>query len=66
MITSIKMYPIIKGVRGEKGLNIQSIIDVILRISKLVQNHPEILELDLNPVMAFENSVAVVDARIKI
>ncbi len=66
MITSIKMYPIIKGVRGEKGLNIQSIMDVILKISKLVQNHPEILELDLNPVMAFENSVAVVDARIKI
>lgn len=66
MISSIKMYPIIKGIRGEKGLDVESISNVLLRISKLVQAHPEIQELDLNPVMAFESSVAVVDARIKI
>ncbi len=63
MIASIRMAPLLKGVRGQKGIDCEAVIDMIQRISKLVGDLPHIQELDLNPVMAFEDRVVVVDAR---
>ena len=66
MLSSVKAAPLIKGTRGEKGINKAGVIDIIQRISQLVSDIPEIQEMDLNPIIAFENSNFVVDARIKI
>jgi len=64
MIQQIKGFPILKGVRGAKAADIDALVDVIMKVSALVIENPEIKELDLNPVFAFENGASIVDARI--
>jgi len=66
MLDSIQLSPILKGVRGQKGVFRNGVTDIIQRLSQLVSDHPMIQELDLNPTLAFEGSVVVVDARISI
>jgi len=66
MLTSIKSYPLLSGFRGAKGVNRDKLVEVLQRVSQLVTELPGIEEMDLNPVIAFENDVYVVDARIKI
>ena len=66
MIESIKTYPLIEGFRGDKGADKAKLTEILQRVSQLVSDLPEIGEMDLNPIMAFENEVFVVDARIKI
>ena len=55
MIKSVKAYRILKGVRGETGSDIDSLVDVLLRVSQLSMDFPEILEADLNPIKVFEH-----------
>ena len=64
MITEVKAYPILKGYRGSPSVDIKAIADVLLNTSRLVMDYPEIKELDLNPVIAYEKGVKTVDARI--
>ena len=64
MIQQIKGFPILRGVRGQKPADIDALVDVIMKVSALVTENPEIKELDLNPVFAFEKGASVVDARI--
>ena len=64
MIDSIKGAPMINGFRGKKGADKQKLIDVLQRVSLLVTENPEIRELDINQVFAFENGICAVDARI--
>ncbi len=66
MLSSIKTSKLLDGVRGEKGIHKESVVEIIQRLSQLVCDFPEIREMDLNPIMAFENNAMVVDARIKI
>lgn len=66
MLTSIEAAPLIKGIRGEKGVCEKCVTEIIQRISQLVTDLPEIQEMDLNPIIAYEDKVFVVDARIKI
>jgi acetyltransferase len=66
MIRSLKSYKIIKGVRGQKGVNEEMFADVILKLSALLKSAPEIMELDFNPLLGTEDSVTVVDARINL
>jgi acetate---CoA ligase (ADP-forming) len=63
MLASLNAAPLLKGVRGEKGLDEEKIIEIIQRISQMVGELSVIQEIDLNPVMAFEDRVFVVDAR---
>ena len=63
MITEIRGYEILKGARGKSPLDIQAIEGVLMKISKLTMENPEISEIDLNPVFVFENGIQVVDAR---
>lgn len=67
MISSIKGYPILEGVRGEKPVDIAKLAETLIRLSQLVSDFPEIDEIDLNPVFAYEKGkgIAVVDARLK-
>jgi acyl-CoA synthetase (NDP forming) len=66
MISSLLAALLLKGVRGEKGINEKGIIEILQRISQLVSEHPMIHELALNPVIALEDQVFVVDARISV
>ncbi len=63
MLDGIKAKRILDGVRGASPVDRQALIDLMLRISGLVQAHPEITEFDLNPVIAYPDGYAVVDAR---
>jgi acetyltransferase len=64
MLSSLKAAPLLDGVRGEKGVDRKKLAEIIQRASRLVADVPEIREMDLNPLVAFENGVFVVDARI--
>ncbi len=66
MLSSIKAAPLISGIRGKKGLDKNMIIEILQRISQLVIEHPGIKEMDLNPIIAYKDSIFVVDARIEI
>lgn len=64
MIKEIKAYPILKGYRSQPPVDERAIVDILLNISKLIMEHPEINQMDLNPVMVYEKGASVVDARI--
>jgi acetyl coenzyme A synthetase (ADP forming)-like protein len=66
MITSIKTAPLLDGIRGEKGVNKDGVIEIIQRTSQLITDFPMIQEMDLNPIIAYEDKILAVDARIKI
>jgi acetate---CoA ligase (ADP-forming) len=66
MTESIKSAEILKGYRGEKSGDVEGLINIILRVSQLVSENPEIEELDLNPIKAREDACLCVDARMKI
>ncbi len=66
MITRLKSYKIIQGVRGQEGLNETLFADVITRVSALCLAAPEIAEMDINPLMGNMNMLKAVDARIRI
>jgi acetyltransferase len=66
MLSSIKGAALLEGVRGQKGVNQVKLIEIIQRLSQLLTDLPAIQEMDLNPLMAFEDQVFVVDARIAI
>jgi len=67
MMESIKGYPILKGTRGEKASDVARLAETLVRLSQLAADFPEIDEMDLNPVFAFEEGkgASVVDARLK-
>ncbi len=64
MITEVKGYPILKGYRGQPPADINAIVEILMNTSRLVIDHMEIKELDLNPIMVYENGAKTVDARI--
>lgn len=65
-IRSIRAYPLLRGVRGEAPADIAAIEETVLRVSQLVTDFPEIVEMDINPlVVLYEGEGAIVlDARI--
>ena len=64
MITEVKAYPLLQGYRGQPPADASAIVHILLSTSKLVMEHPEIKELDLNPVMVYQKGAKTVDARI--
>ena len=66
MIANLKSYPILKGIRGQKGINLELFADYISRISALMVCAPEIKELDINPCIALDDRITTVDVRIRI
>jgi acetyl-CoA synthetase (ADP-forming) len=64
MITEVKAYPLLKGYRNLPPADVNAIVKILLAVSKLVTEHEEIKELDLNPVMVYEKGAKTVDARI--
>ncbi|MCD7977557.1 MAG: acetate--CoA ligase family protein [Tannerellaceae bacterium] len=66
MIRSLRGYPIIRGTRGQKGIDEQEYADIIVRLSTLLRFASEIKEMDINPLLATKKGLFVVDARIRI
>lgn len=66
MIRSLRGYPIIKGTRGQKGIDEQQYADIIVRLSTLLRFASEIKEMDINPLVATDRGLFAVDARILI
>lgn len=64
MVKEIKGYRILTGVRGERPKDIDSIKDILAKLSQIVIDNPEIQEVDLNPVIAHEQGASIVDSRI--
>ncbi len=66
IIRQLKGYGIIKGARGQKGINEYAFADIITRLSALLKAAPEIAEMDLNPLLGNNTEVIAVDGRIRI
>ena len=66
LIESTKINRLLQGVRGEAPSDIEAIVDVLLRLSQLVNDFPEIVELDINPLLSFMKGCSAVDIKITI
>jgi len=66
MVRSLATFPLLDGYRGAPKADLGALEDLLLRVSALVEAHPEIAELDCNPVKALPDRVVVVDARIRV
>jgi len=64
MLSSLKIYPLLKGTRGEAGVDLESLLDALERLSFLATRIPDIMELDINPLMTDSSGCRAVDARI--
>ncbi|MGZ4131800.1 MAG: bifunctional acetate--CoA ligase family protein/GNAT family N-acetyltransferase [Actinomycetota bacterium] len=66
MVRDLATFPLLDGFRGSVKKDVRALVDVVLRISRLASDHPEIAEMDCNPVMVLPHGAAVVDARVRI
>jgi acetate---CoA ligase (ADP-forming) len=68
MIRGIRGYPLLQGYRGHAPADLAAIEDLLLRVARLVEEVPQIVELDLNPVIALAPGQGcwIVDARIRV
>jgi acetyltransferase len=66
MMQEIKSQKILEGLRGEKPIDFDTLAEILVNLSRLALDHPEIKEIDLNPVMATDLGATVVDARIMV
>jgi acyl-CoA synthetase (NDP forming) len=64
MIKETKGYRVLQGMRGEKQKDIASLAELLVQVSQLAARHPQIKEIDLNPIRVYENGYSVLDARI--
>jgi acetate---CoA ligase (ADP-forming) len=66
MVRSLASFPLLEGYRGAPKADVAALEDLLLRVGALVEAHPEVAELDLNPVIALTEGVMVVDARVRV
>ena len=63
MVRSLATFPLLEGGRGAPKADVAALEDLLLRVSAMVEAHPEIAELDCNPVTVLPDGAVVVDAR---
>jgi acyl-CoA synthetase (NDP forming) len=66
MVRSLASFPLLTGYRGAPAVDVDALEDLILRIGALAENHPEVLELECNPVMVTPEGAVAVDARARV
>ena len=66
MVHSLRSYPLLEGFRGGPAADVASLEEVLLRVGALVEAHPEVAEMDLNPVVVSPSGAVIVDARIRV
>jgi acetyltransferase len=64
MLESLKIWPLLNGYRGRKNANVDKLIEVLIRLSYLAADYPEIQELDVNPLLVTPDEVVALDARV--
>ncbi len=64
MVREVKGFPALQGFRGQEPADLEALEKLLLKVSAFVDAHPEIEELDLNPVFAYKDGALAVDARI--
>lgn len=66
MIRDVKMFKLLEGVRGEAPRDLEALEDALTRVSQLAMRHPEIAEMDINPLVSLPDGAVAVDARIQL
>jgi acetyltransferase len=66
MVRAIKGLPVLEGIRGDKGVDLVAVEDLLLRVSRLAADFPGITEMDLNPVLGYPDGTIAVDVRMKV
>jgi acetyl coenzyme A synthetase (ADP forming)-like protein len=66
MLRSLKTFPLLQGYRGAPPVDVEALEDVVLRLDALVEEHAEIAEMDMNPVIVSADGAVVVDARVRV
>jgi acyl-CoA synthetase (NDP forming) len=66
MLRSLRTFPLLEGYRGSPRCDTAAVEDVLLRLSALVEAHPEVAELDANPLIASPRGALIVDARVRV
>ena len=66
MVRAIRGYPLLEGVRGEAAVDTVALEEILQRVSQLVGEHEAILDMDINPLVAFPDRVLALDARFRI
>lgn len=66
MVRSLATFPLLDGYRGSPPADISALEEMLLRVSALVENHPEVAEMDCNPVMVLTRDAIIVDARVRV
>jgi acetyltransferase len=64
MLESLKIFPLLKGYRGSKPVNMEILIETLIRLSYLAADYPEIVELDINPLLVYGEGATALDARV--
>jgi acyl-CoA synthetase (NDP forming) len=64
MIREVKGYPLLEGYRGGEAVDLSYLEELLIKVSNFVEQNPEIMELDLNPVFAYSDGAVAVDARV--
>ena len=66
MLRSLRSFPLLQGYRGAPGADMEALEELLLRVGALAETHPEVAEIDLNPVVATPTGSVVVDARVRV
>jgi acyl-CoA synthetase (NDP forming) len=66
MVRELRTFPLLDGYRGAARADVPALEDVIVRVAALAAAHPELAELDLNPVVVSPSGALVVDARVRV
>ncbi|MFQ6045941.1 MAG: acetate--CoA ligase family protein, partial [Gemmatimonadales bacterium] len=66
MIRGVRLYRLLEGVRGEAPRDVAALEEVILRVSQLTERHPEIAELDVNPLIALEEGAGAIAVDVRV
>jgi acetyl coenzyme A synthetase (ADP forming)-like protein len=66
MIRSLATFPLLDGYRGSPRMDVAALEDVLLRVGTMVETHPELAEMDCNPVVVLPNGAVIVDARVRL
>jgi acyl-CoA synthetase (NDP forming) len=66
MVASLRSYPLLEGFRGTPRADLAALEDVLLRVGALVEAHPEVAEMDCNPVVVSASGAVIVDARVRV
>jgi acyl-CoA synthetase (NDP forming) len=64
MIREIKASPVLQGLRGGRSADLKALANLLLTVSRMAEENPEIAEMDLNPIIVYEEGLSVVDARV--